>query len=417
MTLTRLKLFALSLFLLAGSMAFIRSSHAQKSQAIAAAFHQGLGQNNHPALSIESSTLDLLSPRNQAQQQGDKPVEQTRKNIQVLKGMPDSQLIPTMQFISASLGVNCAFCHVVPEFEKDDKPEKATARQMMQMQFAINKNNRAIFGDTGAITCYTCHRGQTNPQVMPKLPYTQQTGVAAGEAKPSNEPLPTVEQVLAKYTQAIGGEAAFKKLTSRVMKGSQIGADGNAMPFETYQVAPDKLATIMTGKQGAMMTGYNGTIGWQKGPRGQRQMSGGQLEAMKLAADFYSDLKLKESYPNLTVAGREKIGDRETYVLVSKPSATRTHKLYFDSQTGLLVRILDILHTMLAPVPTQQDFDDYREVDGVKMPFIIRLSPVQPQDAWTRKYAEIKHNVTVDEARFTMPPAPAPAATPTSTPK
>ncbi|MDT4897330.1 MAG: photosynthetic reaction center cytochrome c subunit [Acidobacteriota bacterium] len=412
MTLTRIKLFALALFLLAGSMAFIRSSHAQKSQAIAAAFHQGLSESNHPALSVESSTLDLLSPRNLAQQQGDKPVEQTHKNIQVLKGMPDSQLIPTMQFIAASLGVNCAFCHVVPEFEKDDKPEKATARQMMLMQFAINKNNKAIFGDTGAITCYTCHRGQTEPQVAPKLPYTQQAGDAAGEAKPATEPLPTVDQVLAKYTQAIGGEAAFKKLTSRVMKGSQISADGNAMPIESYQVAPNKLATVMTGKQGAMMTGYNGTVGWQKGPRGQRQMSGGQLEQMKLAADFYSDLKLKESYPNLTVAGREKIGDRETYVLVSKPSANLTSKLYFDTQTGLLLRILDIFQTMIAPVPSQQDLEDYRDVDGVKMPFIIRFSPVQPRDAWTRKYTEIKHNVPVDEARFNMPPAPAPTSTP-----
>ncbi|HUQ32514.1 MAG TPA: c-type cytochrome [Pyrinomonadaceae bacterium] len=375
---TRLKLSALALILTAGGIGFINRGHAQQ-----------------PPL-----------------QQGDKPVEQTRKNIKVLNGLPDSQLIPVMQFISSSLGVDCAYCHTPPQFEKDDKPTKTIARQMIQMQLAINRDNKAIFGDTGAVTCYTCHRGQTEPQLMPKLPHMEQPSAGQSEAKPSTEPLPTVDQVLARYAQAMGGEAAFKKLSSRVMKGMQTGADGNSVPFETYQVAPDKLYTVLTSKQGPMMTGYNGTIGWQKGPRGQRQMAGGQLEGMRQAADFYSDFKLKEIYPNLTVAGREKIGDRETVVLVSKPSSSRTHKLYFDAQTGLLVRILNILNTIIAPVPSQLDFEDYRDVDGVKLPFIIRSSPVEAHDAWTRKFTEIKHNVTVDDAKFNPPPAPAPVAAP-----
>ena len=366
------------------------------------------------ALFLIASGLFFIS-RSHAQQQGDKPVEQTRKNIKVLNGLPDSQLIPVMQFISSSLGVDCAYCHVVPQFEKDDKPTKATARQMIQMQFAINRDNKAIFGDTGAITCYTCHRGQPEPLVMPKLPHAEQSGNEAGAAKPSTEPLPTVDQVLAKYAQAMGGEAAFRKLTSRVMKGTQISADGNAIPLETYQVVPDKLATVLTGKQGATMTGYNGTVGWQKGPRGQRQMSGAQLEQMKRAADFYGDFKLKEAYPNLMVAGREKIGDREAFVLVSKPSTSRTEKLYFDTQSGLLLRILTIINTIIAPVPSQLDFEDYRDVDGVKLPFIIRYSPVEAHDSWTRKFTEIKHNIAVDDTKFNPPPAPAPS--PAATPK
>jgi hypothetical protein len=367
----RVKLFVLGLFIIAGSVVFISSSLAQ-------------------------------------QQQGDRPVEQARKNIKVLQGMPDSQLIPTMQFISSALGVDCNHCHVVPQFEKDDKPAKNIARQMMQMQFAINRDNKGIFGDTGMITCYTCHRGSTEPLVMPRLPHAEQASGQEGAAKPSTEPLPTVDQVLAKYTQAIGGEAAFRKLTSRVMKGTHTGADGNAIPMETFQLAPNKLVTVLTAKQGEMISGYDGTVGWQKGPRGQGQMRGPQLEQMKMAADFYGDLKLKESFPNLVVAGREKIGEREAYVLVSNPSPTRTQKLYFDTQTGLLLRILSLLNTVIAPVPTQFDFEDYREVDGIRLPFIIRHSPVRASDAWTRKYTEIKHNVTVDEAKFNPPPAPSP---------
>ena len=377
---TTLKLFVLSLFLLASGLFFIRGSHAQ--------------------------------------QQGDKPVEQTRKNIQVLKGMPSSQLGPVMDFISGSLGVDCTFCHVstanslIPE--KDDKPEKLIARRMMQMQFDINKGNKDIFGTTGAISCYTCHRGQTKPQVMPKLPQPMIESGATGE-KTEAAPLPTVDEILGKYVAAIGGKTAYEKGKSRVWKGVQIMSNGNQPQFELYQVAPNKYATILTTpKNGTFYAGYNGMMGWTKGPRGQRELMGRQLEEMKRAADFYSDVNLKVSYPDLTVVGKEKIGDREAYVLVSPINANRTDRLYFDTQTGLLLRILSVTRTMIGPVPEQTDFEDYRDVDGVKLPFVIRASFIDPADGWTRKFTEIKQNIPVDETKFNMP---APSPTPTQTQK
>lgn len=377
MKLSRLKLIVLSFFLLAGGVSFIRSGHAQ-------------------------------------QPQGDKPVEQTRKNIQVLKGLPDSQLFTVMNFIRTSLGVSCAYCHVNAggdkwEWEKDDKPTKVIARQMMRMRFAVNQGNKDIFGTTGGITCYTCHRGQTKPAVMPTLPQPPPAGGAAGEAKTEAAPLPTVDQVLDKYVQGLGGEAAYKKLNTRVMKGAQITFDGTSIPLETYQAAPNKLITILTTpRQGLMMSGYNGTTGWSKNARGQREMSGAQLALMKRASDFYGDIKPREAFPNLTVVGREKIGDREAIVLTSKVSDTRTEKLYFDTQTGLLLRILAITQTLLAPIPEQTDFEDYRDVDGIRLPFTIRQSYVDPWVGWMRKYTEIKHNVAVDDSKFNMPPAPPP---------
>ena len=367
---TRLKLIALSLFILAGGLSLIGSSWAQ-------------------------------------QHQPDKPVEQTRKNIKVLNGLPESQLFPVMNFISNSLGVNCGYCHVRTgetwEFEKDDKPEKATARKMMLMQFSINKGNRDIFGTTGVITCYTCHRGQTKPAVMPMLPLAQ---MARGTAARPNEALPTVDQVLEKYVQAIGGKAAFEKLNTRVMKGTHTLPDGTALPVETYQAAPNKLVSVMTTKNGEVMNGYNGTTGWTKNPRGQRELSGAQLEQMRRAADFYADVKPKETFPDLTFSGRQKLGDRDVYVLESKASDAAIEKLYFDTQTGLLLRIQTITQTLLAPLPSQTDFEDYREVDGVKLPFTIRQSFVDYRNDWTRKYTEVKHNVPIEDAKFNPPPAP-----------
>ena len=360
---------------------------------------------------LASSTFIIRGSH--AQQQADKPVEQVRKNIQVLKGLPDSQLIPVMQFISSSLGVNCAYCHVITggdgAFEKDDKPTKITARKMMLMQFEINKNNKDILG--GGVTCYTCHKGQAAPRGLPQLPLTPPANAAAGGPAVGaggprpNEPLPTVDQVLDKFVQAIGGKAAFERLHNRELKGVQIVAGGTEIPVEGYQEAPNKIVMIGTvPNQGVIITGYNGSVGWTKNARGQRELTGATLEQVKRSADFYGNLRLKETHPDLRVVGRSKIDDHDVYVLQSKVSDTRTERYYFDAQTGLLLRIQGITQTLLARIPDQTDFEDYRDVDGVKLPFTIRQSSIDPRSDWTRKYTEIKHNVTLDESKFNPPP-------------
>lgn len=362
------------------------------------------------ALFTMTVAIAFCANRSHAQQQGDQPVEKTRKNIQVLKGLPDSQLFLVMNFIRGSLGVSCAYCHVNNggdkwEWEKDDKPTKVTARKMMLMQFDINKGNHVIFGATGAITCYTCHRGQTKPVAVIPLPQNPPEGGPAGE-KPAAAALPTAEQLIAKYEQSIGGRAAFEKLKSRVIEGTQTGADGTPLPLEIERVAPNKIVAIVTLKNGQVMTGYNGTMGWMKGPRGQRELSGPTLDSLKRSADFLGDFTFREKYPGLTVTGKERVGEREAYVVASQSAADRIEKLYFDAETGLLLRVLTINQSLLAPLPEQTDFDDYREVDGVKLPFTVRQSYIDPWIGWTRKYTEVKHNVTVDETKFNMPPAP-----------
>src|SRR5437588_9404009 len=131
-----------------------------------------------------------------------KKAEEQFKNIQTLKGVPADQLIPSMQFISASLGVECDFCHVQGAFEKDDKKPKQTARKMMEMMFAINKDN---FEGHRAVTCYSCHRGNAAPQAIPavmaaEIKEAEPKGATAGP-KPSEakEPAgPAAEQLIDK---------------------------------------------------------------------------------------------------------------------------------------------------------------------------------------------------------------------------
>src|ERR1700689_1331656 len=112
--------------------------------------------------------------------------EQKFKNIQVLRGIPADQLTPSMQFISASLGVECEFCHVQRAMEKDDKKPKLTARKMMTMMMQINADS---FKNEREVTCYTSHRGSVHPVGMPILsadnPTAPEEESAAATALPS----------------------------------------------------------------------------------------------------------------------------------------------------------------------------------------------------------------------------------------
>jgi hypothetical protein len=339
----------------------------------------------------------------------DKPVEQVRKNIQVLKGLPASQLFPLMNFVSASLGVRCNYCHVNNGddnwvWESDHKQTKRTARRMMQMVIDLNKNNQSDFRES-RVTCYTCHRGQTEPQHLPNLPLIASENRADGIAGESKKaaPLPTVRQVLDKYVEAVGGLAKTANLKTRVMRGIRESSQGN-WSLEINVKQPDKfLISITVPQHGVIYQGFSSTTGWLKNPRDQRAMSADELAVLKQTADLYEVIKVKESPPGMKVTGIERIGGRESYVLESAKATNIVEKLYFDVHTDLLVRKLTLTNTVLVPIPEQIDFEDYREVDGVKLPFVIRISNIDPYFNSTRRFTEIRHNVPIDDARFDLP--------------
>lgn len=140
-----------------------------------------------------------------------------------------------------------------------------------------------------------------------------------------------------------------------------------------------------------------------KNPREQRALNPDEFAALKYTAELYEVIKVKEPSAKMKVTGIEKIVGRESYVLESAPSVSTIEKLYFDVQTGLLVRKLTLTNTVLVPIPEQIDFEDYREVDGVKLPFVIRISNIDSYFSSTRKFTEINHNVPLDDAKFSLP--------------
>jgi photosynthetic reaction center cytochrome c subunit len=362
-------------------------------------------------------SLILFAPVGQTSSQqptasADKPVELLKKNIKVLNGLPESQLVPVMNFMSASLGVRCTYCHVNKDdkwdFVSDEKPEKNTAREMIKMVLAVNKET---FRGNTDVSCFTCHRGRTNPASVPALPVPVVTPrpiapeTKPGETKPTDA-APTADQILAKYLEALGGNAAIDKLKTRTMKGDWVTSDGITLGYEVYQSGPEKIYVVLnTPKQGVFERGFNGSTGWEKSGRGVRAIEGPELVNLRRYPDLFTDIKLKEQFSQLTFGGKEKIGEREVYVLRGMRTDNRRERLYFDGQTGLLVRCVTSTPTMIGAIPEQVDFEDYKNVDGLMVPFTIRISSVDPNITSTRKFTDVKLNVPVDERKFNTPPA------------
>jgi hypothetical protein len=342
----------------------------------------------------------------------DKPVEQARKNIQVIKGLPDSQLFLVMNFVSDSLGVHCDYCHVKGEknpqtgedtwiWERDDKKTKLVGREMMRMVLDLNHN---IFKRDAAVTCYTCHRGSTRPERMAPLPPRDFGKEALQTLQPQKKVLPTVQEVIAKYLSAVGAKenAAASPI---VMRGT-VDSRSTAGILEVVFKQPNKCMIKQTTAQGTTTRATNGTTAFYQTAKDLTEITGDNLRLSLLNIRIYNPVKTPDSLlNNSTVTGIAKVDDRDTYVLTMESSATESVQLFFDVESGLLLRRVNVTNTLLGPLNVQWDFSDYRDVSGVKLPFVIRISNVAAFDTTTRRFNEIKIDPTIDDHIFDTPRA------------
>jgi photosynthetic reaction center cytochrome c subunit len=336
---------------------------------------------------------------------GQKLAEEQFKNIQVLKGIPADQLIPGMQFIAASLGVDCEYCHDHQAMDSDDKKPKKIARAMMTMMLDIDKNN---FDGRLEVTCYSCHRGAAKPVSIPVIKEAE-AGPAAEEKKPAETAaLPKADELLDKYLAAVGGAAALEKITSRVQSGKLMAFGGQTFPADIYSKAPGKRAALMHLQGGDSVTAFDGERGWLSVPgRPAHMMSTSESEAARMDADLQFAAHVKNLYPKYTVADGEKIDGHDTYLVAGRAEGRPPLRLYVDKQSGLLLRQVRYAQSPLGLNPTQIDYADYRDADGVKVPF--RWTVARPGNRFTIQVEDMKQNVPVDDAKFAAaPPPPAP---------
>lgn len=320
------------------------------------------------------------------------------KNIQVLKDLRATDLDGVMNFMCAALGVGCTYCHTNP-WESDEKSAKLAARKMIVMTRAINSEH---FSGNPAVTCYTCHRGQHNsvPNPPPDLAAAHLPDDVATPAKPIA--LPSTDEIIARYIRAIGREAAIQKIKTRVSRGTETTTNlmtaPQTTPIEIYQTTENKLLIVRSNPRGTTTEAFDGVKGWAKDARGLRELEGRELADAIRDADLLRYVNLRATYPQVRLLAKEKLGDREAYVVGATSRDDSREKLYFDAQTGLLIRKYVAFKTAFGTIPEVTDFDDYREVSGVKLPFTITWS--RPPFSSTMKFTEIKLNVFVDESRF-----------------
>jgi photosynthetic reaction center cytochrome c subunit len=344
------------------------------------------------------------------------------KNVQVLKGIPVDQFMGTMGFFAASLGLNCTDCHAAESAGNwqrfaDDTPLKQTARQMILMTNAINKGN---FGGARMVTCYSCHRGNELPEITPSLAQQYGTPPPNDPDKaeiPAQAPAgPSADQILDKYIQAIGGARQLANLKSFVAKGTYIGydTDQQKVPLDLYAHAPNQRTTVVHTLIGDTTTAYDGRAGWiaaKDKPVPLLALTGGDLNGVQVDADLSFPARIKEDFtkwragfPVITIDGRE------VQIVEAETARGSRVKLYFDKQSGLLVRQVRYNETLVGINPTHIEYSDYRTVAGVLVPFHWVVTWTDGQA--TIQLTEVQPNAAIDPAKFAKPfPAPPPKVT------
>ena len=337
--------------------------------------------------------------------------DQFFKNVQVLKGIPVDQFLGTMGFIAASLSVNCTECHsaagrgAIRDYAADT-PKKQKARQMMLM---VKQLNQANFGGAHRVTCWTCHRSDTQPAETPSL--AVQNGAVAerdpNDVEVPDEPVPspTADQIIDKYIQALGGAEKLAGITSLSAKGTYSGFDTDLgkVPVEVYAKSPGQSTTIVhRSEKTENITTFDGRNGWIAMTNTilpVKALSGGELDGAQLDAEMFFPAGIKKYLRDFRVGfPPTSIDDHLVQVVqATAPGGTRV-KLFFDTKTNLLVRVARFADTPLGFNPSEMDYSDYRDLNGVKVPFHWTLTWTDGRSEF--EMTEIQPNVPIEAAKF-----------------
>ena len=354
----------------------------------------------------------VLLAAGQAQPERQPLAEEVFKNIRVLRGLPVDEFMGTMGVFSAALGMSCEDCHSASDrtwdnYALDTSPRKVTARRMVQMMTSINQ---ASFGGRQVVTCYTCHRGSGRPKVTPSLTalYGASTLEDQGDLVRSAANGPTADQIMDKYLQALGGAQRLAGVTSLVAKGTSAGyGPEGTRPIDIIARAPGQRTTIIHTLDGDNTTVYDGRAGWIAAPHkpvAVLGLTGGDLDGVRLDAELTFPARIKETLGQWRAGVPTEIDDKAMQVVQgSRPNGTLA-TFYFDTQTGLLTRLVRYANSKVGRLPTQIDYSDYREVSGVKVPFKMKVTWLDGLE--NIELTDVQLNVPVDAARFGKPAPP-----------
>jgi photosynthetic reaction center cytochrome c subunit len=321
------------------------------------------------------------------------------KNLKVLNETPSDLLLPSMQFMSSSLGVHCEFCHVENAFEKDDKKPKQTARQMMRM---VERINTTAFHGKQQITCNSCHRGSPTPLSTPVISETPAQLLSAPAPDMSQSPgQPSPADIIGKYIQARGGTESLANLNSLQERGT-FRSGPAAFPLELYAANPVRSGTVIHFPGADRIAAFDGASGWISLPGSPtREMTAAEADAARIDAELQLGLDPNKIFPEIKLAKISKVGAEDAVVLSCRRPGLPPVEMYFAASSGLLLRAVHYSPSPLGLNPTQTDYSDYREISGVKVPFHWTSST--PEGSFTVQIESAQANQPLPENIFTAP--------------
>jgi hypothetical protein len=221
---------------------------------------------------------------------------------------------------------------------------------------------------------------------------TSLTYIAAAPQTPAEA---SVDSIWAGYVKAVGGQPAADRFTSReTVVNVHRGPD-----ITLYWLAPNKVLSI--GKK--ERTGCDGTHCWELSSKSKiRKLVRGAELPIEMEANPLRFIHLKDLYPELNTAAAEEIDGEKMNVLMA-PNNLGATKLYFDAATHLLRRV-EVKGEVSAYFTNTVDYLDYREVDGVLLPFHILHSTTEPEGhSEDLRIKKIAHNVKLQPEMFDKP--------------
>jgi outer membrane lipoprotein-sorting protein len=184
-------------------------------------------------------------------------------------------------------------------------------------------------------------------------------------------------------------------------------------PLQIFAKAPNQRTTILHSPYGDMTTTYDGRSGWLAAPTESKPapvmaLTGGNLEGAGVEAELSFPGQIKRVLGDWVVGPSTLIGDRDVRIVQGKKASGSPVKLYFEEESGLLARVVRYSQSPVGRVPTQIDYEDYREVSGIKIPFKWTSTWTDGRTVFELKSVQV--NVRIDATRFTKPTPPAPPA-------
>ena len=312
------------------------------------------------------------------------------KNVSVLSDMPADQMGKVMNMMSASLGVNCSFCHEGTNFAKEGVGHKDAGRKMISMTLGLNKE---FFAGKTEVTCNTCHQGKAKPV----------SNVELTRAKPivgihQPQTTPSVDEILAKHIQAIGGKQKLDSIKSRHVIAKRREPHGGSEPEELWQTANGLTRMVTQYGSVSVVEGFDGSKAWKRANENGIELKPDEAEQIKLEAVIAFSSNIHTVYSEFAFQSADRIEDRDVNVLSGLNPLKMPERLSFDSQTGLLRRRISSVATLLGDFEYQVDYEDYQEFGGILQPTKIRFAV--PNITWTREIAKIEMNPEIDESMF-----------------